>query len=1057
MQKALIIISLLLLSIGVRAQEWTEWTDMEVNEVNRYPVHTDFFTYESREKALQGDKTKSDNHISLDGDWRFSWVADADVLPTDFYSPDLDDSGWSTMKVPGMWELNGFGDPVYVNIGYAWRDHYENNPPYPPTKDNHIGCYRRAITIPETWEGKDVIAHFGSVTSNIYLYVNGSFVGYAEDSKVAAEFNITPFIHVGENLIAFEVFRWCDGTYCEDQDFWRLTGVARHSFLYALDPSAQLTDLRVLADLDENYTDGSLKIESKTKGKVIIKYDLLDPEGRSISLFPPTKEVSEIEEGVNLVSEEYKLKSPKQWTAETPNLYTLVANIYSVNKKGKKDKLLGVVAQHIGFRKVEIKEGRFLVNGKAIYIKGTDRHEMDPEGGYVVSYERMVEDIQLMKHLNINAVRTSHYPDDPMWYDLCDKYGIYVVAEANQESHGMGYDATSPAKTPLFARQILERNQHNVSILYNHPCIITWSLGNETVDGPNFQAAYDWIKSVDTSRPVQWEMGKDNSDSDICCPMYWSQAMCQQYADSEESGLKPLIQCEYNHAMGNSSGGLKEYWDIVRQGKRFQGGYIWDFVDQALYGVCRTGAGPNVYTLTYGGDYNDYDPSDNNFNCNGFITADRRMTPQAYEIAYQYQNIWTDLIDKKELRISVKNENFFRDLSNVLLHWEVLCNGEKTADGLLDGLDVAPQETKEYALGYTLEDVEAEVFLNLIYELKEQEGLLPAGNIVAHQQFELQPYDYERALPHLTNMALIRSNLSPVNAPDVQLQGTGNFADTQVAFDETTGFLTSITLNGEELLGEGGTLKPNFWRAVTDNDMGAGLQHRLEAWREPQMKLTSFAEEDSVTTAVYALEDLHAVLTMTYTILDNGFLEIKESMKLDEEAAPLLQPHIHGAPRELHHELLRFGVVAQLPKENSTSLFYGRGKEENYIDRCSSAMVGIYQLTAEEQFWRYVRPQETGSHTGIRWWEQGPFRVASDGPFCAQALPYDLLELDEGEEKGQRHPEQLTESKYTNLFLDSSMAGLGGIDSWSDNAEALPQYRVEEKDREFTFYIFPKQ
>ncbi len=1043
MKKLFFIATLLSMALFVNAQEAGEWQNMEVNEVYRYPMHTDFFTYESREKALAGDVTKSENHLSLDGDWKFSFVENADERPTDFYSMDLDDSKWDTMKVPGMWELNGFGDPVYVNIGYAWRGHYENNPPYPPIKDNRVGSYRRTISVPESWKGSQVIAHFGSVTSNIYLYVNGSYVGYAEDSKVVAEFDITPYVHTGDNLIAFQVFRWCDGSYCEDQDFWRLSGVARHSYLYAKNPSASLTDIRILAGLDDTYTNGTLHIESKTKGLTAVTYELLDPEGKAVELSPALQGTKNLSAKESVSTEEYTVVNPKKWTAETPHLYTLVATIHETNKKGKVGRMVGVVTQNVGFRRVEIKDDHLLVNGKPIYIKGADRHEMDPKGGYVVPVERMVEDIQIMKRLNLNTVRTCHYPDDPTWYDLCDKYGIYMIAEANQESHGLGYQPTSVAKTPLFARQIMERNQHNVSIFYNHPSIIIWSLGNETVDGPNCQAAYDWIKTQDTSRPVQWEQGKKGTDTDIFCPMYLSQEGCQNYADSdEEMNKKPLIQCEYNHAMGNSSGGFKEYWDIVRQNKRFQGGCIWDFEDQALWGIVRTGAGPEVLTLTYGGDYNDYDPSDNNFNCNGFITADRKLTPEAYEIGYQYQSIWSELIDKKDLKVSIHNEYFFRDLSNVLLHWEVRNNGEKVADGLIDGLDIAPQETKEYDLGMAVEDgVDAEVMLNLIYELKEEEGLLPAGNIIAHQQFEIIPYDYARATPVAVNPRILRSNLSPVNAPDVKIEGAGMVCDTQVKFDETTGFLTEIVQNGDTLLAEGGSLLPNFWRAVTDNDMGAGLHEKYRVWREPKMNLTSFTQKNGVTTAVYDMPEVGATLTLTYTVCESGALEVKEAMTVSEGSS---------AP-----SMFRYGMVMQLPKENNKSLFYGRGPNENYSDRCSGAMVGIYEKTADEQFWPYVRPQETGTKTGIRWWQQGPVRISSNGEFTASALPYDVLTLDEGLEKGQRHPEQLTESKYTNLFIDKVMAGVGGIDSWSKNAEALPQYRVGCENREFTFYITP--
>ncbi|MCD7714659.1 MAG: DUF4981 domain-containing protein [Prevotella sp.] len=1022
MKKVFLLAFLSLPFASIQAQTGDAWRDMSVNEINRYPVHADFFTYESREKALARDKAQSANYLSINGLWKFNWVANADERPVDFYNPDLDDSGWATMPVPGMWELNGYGDPVYVNIGFAWKGKFENNPPYPPIKDNHVGSYRRVITLPDAWQGKQVIAHFGSVTSNISLYVNGHFAGYAEDSKVAAEFDITPFVHAGENLLAFQTFRWCDGTYDEDQDFWRLSGVARDSYLYALDPSAGLSDIRITAGLDENYVDGTLQIVSRTKGKTHIEYELLDPDGNPVDLANGSQSIKPLSKNEALLTSDFSLTNPAKWTAETPCLYTLIANIYSAGKKGK-GKLVGVTAQRIGFRKSEIKDGRLCINGQPVFIKGADRHEMDPDDGYVVSEERMIEDIQIMKRLNINAVRTSHYPDDPRWYDLCDEYGIYLVAEANQESHGFGYGETSVAKTGLFAQPVLERNQHNVSVNFNHPSIIIWSLGNETVDGPNFQAAYDWIKSVDTSRPVQFEQGKKGSDTDIFCPMYLSQKGCQKYADSDDpADAKPLIECEYNHAMGNSSGGLKEYWDIVRQGKRFQGGFIWDFVDQALHGTVKAKPGEGIQTLMYGGDYNSDDPSDNNFNCNGFISADRKLTPEAYEIGYQYQSIWTELLDKNDLKVSVRNEYFFRDLSNVRLHWVLLDNGAKVEEGAIENLDIAPQETKEYALNYKVAPADDELLLNVYYELKEAEPLLDAGHTVAYQQFELAPYNYEKAIQSFTD----------------------NGCTTQLMFNEQTGYLSEINIGGKNILGEGGSLLPNFWRAVTDNDMGADLHNKLAVWRNPAMELVSLVKESSSkTVATYAMPEVKAELTLSYNVLPSGIIEVKERMTTD--------PNAVDVPR-----MFRFGMVMQLPQDNSQSLFYGRGPIENYSDRCSSQLLGVYSLSADEQFWKYVRPQETGTHTGVRWWQQGGFSVCSDDEFCASALRYDLDELNEGTSKGQRHPEQLSQSKYVNLFIDKAMAGAGGINSWNEDAEALPPYRVEYADREFVFYIIPE-
>jgi beta-galactosidase len=567
----------------------TEWHDLQVNEVNRLKLHTNYFAYESAEKALAGDRKASANYLSLNGTWKFHFAEAPDKRPSGFFETSYDDAAWKTISVPGIWELNGYDDPVYVNIGFAWRGHFKNNPPQVPLKDNHVGSYRRIINIPNSWDGKQIIAHFGSVTSNIYLYVNGMYVGYAEDSKVAAEFDITPYVKKGDNLIAFQTFRWCDGSYSEDQDFWRLSGVARDSYLYARNEKVQVSNIKLTADLVNNYQDGALSVDLDVKGSPTVDFDLLNANGISVS-----KHSVEFK-GQSHGNVAFNIKNVKPWTAETPYLFTLVTTV----KKG--GKVIEVIPQKVGFRKVEIKNCQLLVNGQPIYIKGANRHEMDPDGGYIVSRERMIQDIKIMKQFNINAVRTCHYPDDPQWYELCDEYGLYVVAEANQEGHGFGYEDDAPTKKTLFAKQILERNQHNVEMFYNHPSIIIWSLGNETADGPNFTAAFNWIKSVDSSRPIHWERAIKGPNTELYCPMYLPQKACEEYAlSSAPEDQKPLIQCEYNHAMGNSGGGLKEYWDLVRKYPKFQGGFVWDFVDQALRDTKR-----GIYT--YGGDYNKYD------------------------------------------------------------------------------------------------------------------------------------------------------------------------------------------------------------------------------------------------------------------------------------------------------------------------------------------------------------------------------------------------------------------------------------------------------------------
>ena len=598
---------------------FTEWHDLSVNNVNRFATRTSFFAYENREAALKGNRDKSSNFLSIEGDWRFQWVENADQRPTDFFRTDYNDAAWKNMRVPGIWELNGFGDPEYVNIGFAWRGHFKDNPPMVPTKNNHVGSYRRTIRIPDSWDGRQVIAHFGSVTSNMYLWVNGHFVGYGEDSKSAMEFDITPFLKKGDNLIAFQTFRWCDGSYSEDQDFWRLSGVARDCFLYSRSQTAHIDDVRVTPDLDAEYKNGSLAVALKAKGNAKFIIDLIAPNGDVVSrkIINSSKVKKQKGHDVALVNATVKfdVENPLKWTAETPNLYKVVVTVQQQNKDVES------VPVRTGFRKVEIKNKQLLVNGQPILIKGANRHEIDPDGGYVISRERMVEDVKLMKQFNVNAVRTCHYPDDPYFYELCDEYGIYVCAEANQESHGFFYDSDAITTTDLFAKQIMERNMHNVHNQFNHPSVIYWSMGNETADSKNFAAVKKWINEFDPSRPVHFERAILGPNTDFYAEMYITPEAAERYA-KDPASTKPMIHCEYAHAMGNSCGVMQDYWDLIRKYPIYQGGFIWDFVDQGLRG--KDAKGNMIYN--YGGDFNSYDPSDNNFNCNGFISPDRKPT-----------------------------------------------------------------------------------------------------------------------------------------------------------------------------------------------------------------------------------------------------------------------------------------------------------------------------------------------------------------------------------------------------------------------------------------------
>ena len=1018
MKKVLLImmVAVMAVSMPVIAQQptMTEWHDLQVNEVNRYAVHTSF---------------PQANRLSLDGTWRFLWVEHANQRPTDFFRMDYDAKNWVDMPVPGVWELNGYGDPEYVNVGFAWRGHFKNNPPEVPVKDNHVGSYRRTITIPADWTDKQVIAHFGSVTSNIYLWVNGQYVGYAEDAKVAAEFDVTPYIHSGENLIAFQTFRWCDGSYHEDQDFWRLSGVGRSCYLYAQDKTEHIQDIRITPDLINNYKDGTLAVKIWAVGKSDARLTLFDAAGKEVAsqTVKSWQESQPKQGGVVL-----HVNNPQKWTAETPYLYTL-----------KIEYGHQVTTQRVGFRKVEIKDAQLLVNGKPIYIKGVNRHEMDPDGGYVVSRERMIQDLQLMKRFNINAVRTCHYPDDPLWYDLCDEYGIYLCAEANQESHGFLYQNPSPSKDPIFRQQIVERNQHNVAVNFNHPSVIIWSLGNETADSENFTAARQWILSQDQSRPIQYEPAGEGANTDIFCPMYMIQWHCEGYAKDNRK-QKPLIQCEYNHVMGNSGGGLKEYWDLVRKYPKFQGGFIWDFVDQALHGKDKQGR--DIYT--YGGDYNKYDPSDNNFNCNGLVSPDRVPNPHMYETGYEYQNIWTEPVDITQGKLRIRNEYFFRDLSNYVMDWTLLCDGRVIRSGQVEQISCAPQGTVEVTLPLGNCDGAGEYLLNVDYKLKNAEPLMQKGQTVAYQQLTVKPgtlalQDATAKLPSLKVKDSKRDTLLSVTNDAVNIQ-----------FNKVSGFMVRYTVADRQLLGEGGVLRPNFWRALTDNDMGGQFQKDNKVWKNPTLNLMTFHAEKVkkpqpcvVVTAVYDMPDVKAQLTLTYHISGDGRIKVVEQLKTDKDAK---QP-----------DMARFGMVMQLPYEMERSAYYGRGPIENYGDRKLSQRIGIYNQTADEQFYPYIRPQENGLKSDVRWWNQTTaqgkgMRIEAVEPFSVSALHYAIEDLDEPKPtKGQRHSTQVPKSKYTNLCIDGAHTGVGGANSWSNWGLALPKYRVPYQDRTFTFQFVP--
>lgn len=1011
-------------ALSVSAQSFTEWQDPEVNAVNRSPMRSANFAYKKGEPALANKNRKqSSNYLSLNGTWKFNWVNDASARPTDFWKKDFNDKGWDNIQVPGVWELNGYGNPLYVNNQYPWRNTFESKPPMVPSDDNNVGTYRREIKVPADWKGKEIFAHFGSVTSNMYLWVNGKYVGYSEDSKLEAEFNLTPYLIPGkENLICFQVFRWCDGSYLEDQDFFRFSGVGRDCYLYARDKK-RIADIRVTPDLENNYTDGVLNIDLSLNGNAPVELTLSDADGNKVASATASKSGKTV----------MKVSNPEKWSAETPYLYTLTASMQGNNE---------VIPVNVGFRKIELTDGQILVNGKPVLFKGADRHELDPDGGYVVSPERMLQDVQLMKKLNINAVRTCHYPDDDLWYDLCDQYGLYVVAEANIESHGMGYGDETLAKDPKYAKAHMERNERNVQRNFNHPSIIFWSLGNEAGYGPNFEDAYNWVKKEDPSRAVQYEQAGIHKMTDIFCPMYYGYEGMEKYA-KEKPTAKPLIQCEYAHAMGNSMGGFKEYWDIIRKYPNLQGGFIWDFVDQAV----RTKGKDGVEIYAYGGDFNRYDPSDGNFCVNGIVSPDRVPNPHADEVTYYYQNIWTTPADLAAGKMKVYNENFFRDLSDVTLDWVLLNNGVPVRDGSIDKINVAPGATAEITIPYGEINDKGEWILNVFYNLKNADGLLPAGHTLAKEQFILNKAttaDMDIATPSQPNVDTPTPTIVDNHAFFLCVKGQ-NF---NIEFDRHSGYMSKYEVNGTEMLTEGGLLTPNFWRAPTDNDYGANLQNKYAAWKNPVIKLESLKSEMenglAVVTAQYSMPDVKSSLTLTYAINGEGAVKVTEALTADKNA------EVSG--------MFRFGMQMQMPESFSSIEYYGRGPIENYSDRNHSTLLGIYNQKVADQFYPYIRPQETGTKTDIRYWKQlnnagNGLEFIAENPFSASSLNYSIESLDGGKNKANTHSPEIRKVDYTNVLIDKAQMGLGCVNSWG--ALPLKEYLLPYGDYSFTFVMKP--
>jgi beta-galactosidase len=1011
-----------------------DWENPGMIAQNKEPAHNTLMPYLDEEKAIRCDRFQSEFFQSLNGKWSFHWVRKPEDRPRDFYKPVYDVGNWDKIQVPSNWQLVGYGIPHYMNSSYVFK----KNPPFIQNDYNPVGSYRTGFEIPQKWQNRQVFVHFDGVESAFYLWVNGQKVGYSQGSRTPAEFQITPFLKEGKNILAVEVYRWSDGSYLECQDFWRLSGIFRNVYLFAT-PDVHLRDFEVQCDLDGDYKNATLVVKAKIKnyGREAVlghsvEIDLLDGVGFPVGSETLMSDKCEyLAPGAeSLLKMKADVHNPQKWSAERPDVYTVLLTL-----KDMEGNILEYESCRFGFREVEIKNGQLLVNGVPILLKGVNRHEHDPDSGHYVTKESMLEDIKLMKQHNINAVRTCHYPDDPQWYDLCDIHGIYLIDEANIESHGMGYKpSVTLANKPEWKRAHMDRIQRMVERDKNHPGVIIWSMGNEAGDGINFEAASEWIHRRDPSRPVHYERAELRSHTDIYCPMYARIPHLIKYA--EQSRDRPLILCEYAHAMGNSVGNLVDYWDTIENYDHLQGGFIWDWVDQGIRK--KTGDGREFWA--YGGDFGE-ERSDTNFCMNGLVLPDRSITPKLLEVKKVYQYIDLDPVDLARGVIRVTNKYDFIPMDRFILCWEVLEDGEKILSDSMASPTLSPGESK--ILDFDLERLTikpgSEYFLNVIARTAGNWGLIPEGHEVAKEQFGL-PFHEEMEKSEFPDNPPLRLTETDNKA---QIEGK----DFSVQFDKSTGLMVSYLYKGDELIVEGPS--PDFWRAPTDNDFGNGMPKRCAVWKDASLnrQLDRFDIGDHGENRVqievgYTLRAVGSEHMVTYTILDTGDVIINNHFIPGDEKLP---------------ELLRLGMRMRLPKDFQNVEWYGRGLHENYWDRKTSAFIGLYDDSVADQFVRYASPQENGYKTDVRWvaltQKRGKGLLAVGLPtLCFSALPYATEDLTQ-ESRGTKHPTDLVERDFIELHIDLNQTGVGGDDSWG--ARPLEKYTLLPKEYSYSFRLRP--
>ncbi len=1013
------------------------WEDPTVFQVDREAPRASFTPFRTRERALNNRPEASGFRLDLNGVWKFHWAPRPAERPRDFYDPGFDVSAWDDVEVPGNWELDGYGYPVYLDESYS----FPADPPHIPLDDNPVGSYRRTFEIPPDWRGREVFIHFAGVYSAFFVWVNGQAVGYSEGSRTPAEFRITEAVRPGTNDVAVQVYRWSDGSYLESQDFWRISGIDRDVYLISAPPTF-VRDFFVEADLDDAYQDGRLRLTVTLANRGLgpagqheARYELLDPDGRPV--WPERRSVvmnlEPGEEATATVSA--VVESPRPWTAETPSLYRVVLSLAGLD---------GTVTQAIsvrtGFRRVEVADGVLKVNGRPIVLRGVNRHEHDPERGHVVSEASMLRDITLMKQLNVNAVRTAHYPNLPRWYELTDEHGLYVVDEANIESHGMGSQpGVTLAGKPDWLAAHLDRTRRMVERDKNHPSVILWSLGNEAGDGANFDTTSAWIRRRDPGRPILYEPSGERGNVDIVSSMYVRPYWLERYGNREPS--RPMVLVEYAHAMGNSVGNLADYWEVIDRYPTLQGGFIWDWVDQTLLATDESGRRYRAY----GGDFGPAGVrTDGNFLVNGLVSADREPHPHAWEVKKVYQPVRVRALDRSAGRIQVENRRAFVDLSDLFGTWEVRADGAVVAEGVLPLLATPPQGADTVALSLPEIDPEpgVEYLLSVRFRTRNAAPLVPAGHEVAWEQFSLpfrQPPVYRTP-----DGGSLRTRETSAYT---EVEG-GDFA---LRFDRSLGTLATLRVGDRNVLLSGP--QPNFWRAPTDNDFGSGMPVRSGVWRRAGRPPARHLDSMSVTaqpdgsrvqvTSHFTIRSIRARYTLLHEVFPDGTVAIKADLTEVDEDLP---------------EMPRFGTLLTLPGDFNRVQWYGRGPFENYWDRRTGAAVGRYAAPVSQLAHPYVRPQETGTRSDTRWVAMadatGAGLLVTGLPAVSfSALPYRLSDLDAGERKTQRHWTDLEPRNEITLLIDYRQTGVGGDDSWG----AVPhhEYTLWPQEMGFRYLLRP--